>query len=242
MSGLGEWGMVALRIDPKYRGPARSGNGGWTSGAFAARIRGDSSTPVEVTLRMPPPLSTDLDIVAVHDCWQLLDQDVLIAQARLCEARPSATDVVAFEEAQDASSHFPGLRHHPFPTCFTCGTAREDGLRIFPGPVGDGRVAAVWTPETQDEPTLWAALDCAGAWASDLEDRGLVLGQMTAYVDVLLRVGEPLIVVGEARGTQGRKVFSATSLFTTSGELVGAAEQIWIAIDPVAFNQLRERV
>lgn len=234
--------MVALRIDPKYRGPARSGNGGWTSGAFAAGIRANGSLPVEVTLRMPPPLSTDLNIVASQDCWQLLDDNVLIAQARLCEARPSATDFVAFEVARDAGSHFPGLNHHPFPTCFTCGTAREDGLRIFPGPVGEGRVAAVWTPETDDEPTLWAALDCAGAWASDLEDRGLVLGQMTAYVDVLPRVGEPLVVVGEARGTQGRKVYSSTSLFTTSGELVGAAEQIWIAIDPVAFNELRERV
>ena len=32
-----------------------------------------------------------------------------------------------------------GCATHPFPTCFACGTDREegDGLRIFPGPVGD---------------------------------------------------------------------------------------------------------
>ncbi|MEV4624044.1 hypothetical protein AB0J74_35700, partial [Asanoa sp. NPDC049573] len=26
---------------------------------------------------------------------------------------------------------------HPFPTCYVCGPERADGLRIFPGPVGD---------------------------------------------------------------------------------------------------------
>ena len=48
---------------------------------------------------------------------------------------------------------YAGLRSHPFPTCFSCGTGRADGdgLRIFPGRVADqtgaARVAATWTPD-----------------------------------------------------------------------------------------------
>jgi hypothetical protein len=29
---------------------------------------------------------------------------------------------------------------------------------------------------------------------------------------------------------------SATSLYDAAGRLVGAAEQVWIAVDPAAFN------
>ena len=85
---------------------------------------------------------------------------------------------------------YPGCGSHPFPTCFACGTDRAegDGLRIFPGPVADQdgatRVAATWTPHPSvaedfhayvDDhraprwPLTWAALDCIGGWAGDLD-------------------------------------------------------------------------
>ena len=84
------------------------------------------------------------------------------------------TDVepVRAEEARAAAPSFAGLRSHPFPTCFSCGTGRAegDGLRIFPGRVGDAidepgegprpRVAATWTPDASA--TVSAASIAAG--------------------------------------------------------------------------------
>ena len=50
-------------------------------------------------------------------------------------------------EAEEASKRYAGFEHHAYPTCFTCGPAREDGLGIFAGPVaGRELVAAPWTP------------------------------------------------------------------------------------------------
>ena len=48
--------MTATLVVPhRFRGPARSGNGGWTAGVLAAYLPGDG--PVTVTLRRPPPLA-----------------------------------------------------------------------------------------------------------------------------------------------------------------------------------------
>jgi hypothetical protein len=155
--------------------------------------------------------------------------------------------------ATDAMARFPGLVAHPFPTCFACGPDRAegDGLRIFPGKVADERVASLWLPhenfaELGDllDPelqrvgigTAWAALDCVGGWAGDMEERKMVLGQMTAQIDALPVVGEPHVVVGRSRGSQGRKTFTSSTLYDSDGRVVARAEHTWIAIDPDAFN------
>ena len=145
------------------------------------------------------------------------------------------------------------------PTCFTCGPDREegDGLRIFPGPVDDldgagpRPVAAAWTPHpsiaedwhTYDDdhrraslPVTWAALDCLGGWAGDLADRPMVLGRMTARVDALPVIGEEHVVVGHFRGREGRKTFTAATLYDSDGRVVATAEHIWITVDPAAFR------
>src|SRR6185436_9559900 len=49
---------VVLTIDPRYRGPDTSGNGGYTCGLVAAHVAGDA----EVTLRLPPPLGRPLRV------------------------------------------------------------------------------------------------------------------------------------------------------------------------------------
>ena len=159
-------------------------------------------------------------------------------------------------EARAAEAAYPGLNAHPFPTCFGCGTGREpgDGLRIFPGPVGTGeplRVAATWTPHPSvaadwheyaeatrevGHAVTWAALDCVGGWASDVGERPMVLGTMTARVDALPVVGEEHVVVGEPRAEHGRRRLSAASLYDSSGRLVATAEHVWIAVDPADFN------
>jgi hypothetical protein len=79
------------------------------------------------------------------------------------------------DEAADAATRYPGFDHHEFPTCFTCGIDRDDGLRIWSGRVaGSVMVAAPWAaPDgiassdgTLPEPIVWAALDCPGAWVA----------------------------------------------------------------------------
>ena len=82
----------------------------------------------------------------------------------------------------------------------------------------------------------WAALDCVGGWAGDLEERLMVLGGMTARVDSLPVVGDEHVVVGQARGQDGRKTFTASTLYDPDGRIVAVAEHVWIAVDPAAFG------
>ena len=234
--------MTTLVVPHRYRGPARSGNGGWSAGALAEHV---DAPVVTVRLRRPPPLDAPLG-VRHEDGWLLACQD----DAAVLQARPAAgpltpVDMVDVDEARAAEASYAGLLSHPFPTCFTCGTGREpgDGLRIFPGRVDEHRVAATWTPHESvatdgraTVPVTWAALDCAGAWAAGVEERPLVLGSVTAQVLDLPAVGEEHVVLGEVRGTEGRKTFTATSVRDRDGRLLGTTECVWIAVDPADFN------
>ena len=47
-------------------------------------------------------------------------------------------------------------------------------------------------------------VNCAGGWAGDFGARLMVLARMRARIDTLPVVGEPHVVVGEARGDEGR--------------------------------------
>jgi hypothetical protein len=64
----------------------------------------------------------------------------------------------------------------------------------------------------------------------------MVLGRMTARVDDLPVIGEPHVVVGEGRGQEGRKTFTASTLHDADGRIVGRAEHVWVAVDPALFN------
>lgn len=255
--------MRELIVPSRFRGPASSGNGGWTAGALAALV--DHGVPADhaarwptlgVSLRKPPPLDTPLAVTEDGGTTLASLGDEVVARAELLDEAPRAVDPVPAEEARAAESSYPGLRRHPFPTCFVCGTEREegDGLRIFPGPVGsaDGatRVAATWTPHPSlfedwhayhDDhpraslPVTWAALDCAGGWAGDLNERMMVLARITAQVHSLPVIGEEHVVVGEARGTEGRKTWTASTLYDADGRALAAAEHLWVAVDAGAF-------
>ncbi len=243
-------------IPTRFRGPARSGNGGWAAGSLAHAAYGVPRGAVEVRLRMPPPLETTLAVTeggTEHEGWTLLrDGEDLVAQAREVDRDLTPVAPVPLAAAREAEASYPGLRTHPFPTCFVCGTGADDGLRIFPGHVGEGRVASSWTAGSTlprhegDEDgaeddhvsvaAAWAALDCVGGWTSDLVERPMVLGTYTVRVDALPRVGDDHVVVGEARGVEGRKTFTASSLYDADGRLLAVAEHLWVTIDPSAFN------
>ena len=240
-----------LVIPARFCGPPHSANGGYVSGALAHAL---GPHPVEVSLRRPPPLDTPMLVEGEGDTRQLTHDGAVVAEARVvsgADAELEPVDAVSYDEAVTASASYPGLRSHPFPTCFACGTGREDGLRIFPGQVGPDRMAAPWTPHADvpadfheyadPEPraclaATWAALDCIGGWAGDMEERLMVLGRMTARVHRLPAVGEPHVVMGRGLGSQGRRTFTASTLVDRAGEVVATARHTWVAVDPAAFN------
>lgn len=247
----------------RFCGPTGSGNGGYTAGLLAERILRDATRPddcpvVEVTLLRPPPLDVAMTVrqVSGEGRGATLEHDgIRVAEARCSDAEIEPVEAVTPGTATEAGQHYAGFRSHPFPHCFACGTDREagDGLRIFPGPVGgagSGRVAALWVPasglaESSDlldegvervgPATAWAALDCVGGWSTDLEGRPMVLGRITAQVDALPVVGEPHVVTGADRGSEGRKTFTASTLYDSDGRIVGRAQHTWIAVDPSTF-------
>jgi hypothetical protein len=231
-----------LVVPARFNGPVRSGNGGFVSGSLAERVPGAAGRPVEVTLRRPPPLDRAMTVRGEPGTAVLTDGLDLVAEARVVDLDLEAVDGVAPDVAGEAMLGYPGRSGHPFPTCFACGPDRAegDGLRIFPGPVGGvrGHVASLWVPAESHAGTAvtWAALDCVGGWSEDLEGRPCVLGRMTARVDVLPVVGEPHVVVGRHLGTDGRKSFTASTLYDADGRVVAAARHTWIQVDPAAFN------
>jgi hypothetical protein len=245
-----------LLIPARYRGPARSGNGGYVAGALAHELGDVGVRAVTVTLRQPPPLDSTMRVAQTAAGLDLSFGGAVVAQASVSDASLDPVEAVSWQDAVAASASYPGLTSHPFPTCFSCGTERPDGLRIFPGEVpsvrdGLTRVAAPWIPDESvtsphqqyDDPapraslaTTWSALDCVGGWAGDLTERLMVLGRMTAIIDDLPVQGEKHVLTGEHRGSEGRKTFTASTLHDADGRIVGRAEHIWFAVDPATFN------
>jgi hypothetical protein len=212
-----------MEIPARFNGPPGSGNGGWSAGAFAvaagARLGGPA---VEVTLRRPPPLDTELTVAD----GAVLDGETLVAT--LVEAAGELVPVAPADPA--AALPYLGFTHHPFATCYVCGPERPDGLRIFPGLLPDGRTAAPWTvPADVDLPTLWAALDCPGGWTVLRNDRAYVLGRIAVSADELPEPGGVCVVVGQAIEVAGRKAMVNSTVYAPDGHRIATARATWIA-------------
>src|SRR5216683_1346305 len=172
--------MTSIIIDKRYCGPPNSGNGGYVCGRLAGHIPGGA----EVTLRAPPPLDKQLDVVATDDgSWELRDGATVVATGRPASVELTRLEKASFDEASAAELLTPVKPHeHMLPTCFVCGPARAkgDGLRIFAGPLvrqscnASAVLAATWTPDptlTAEDgfvapEFLWSALDCPTGYAS----------------------------------------------------------------------------
>lgn len=232
-----------LTIDTRFRGPPRSGNGGYVCGCLARCIEGAAS----VRLLAPPPLERPLQIERDGEVAQLRDEAV-----RIAEARPSSFAIVvppmpSFDEATAASRRYTGFRRHPFPGCFVCGPQRAagDGMQLYAGPLGrDGIVAAPWSPGADlcsdgvvRSEFVWAALDCPGAFAVMPEDpeRAIVLGQLDARIAGSAPAGARCVVIGWPIEIQGRKRIVGTAIADASGAIVACARATWIEVPASAF-------
>ncbi|GGK88479.1 hypothetical protein Sme01_01640 [Sphaerisporangium melleum] len=236
--------QTTLSVPARFRGPEGIANGGWVAGTLAATLadRLDCAHALEVTLRRPVPLDTDVIVGHMANSASLsLDGEVL------AEAIPVAMNVtpppfVPFAEAARAEAGFAGLTGpHPAPGCFVCGLRDPgDGLRIFPGPVeGTDLVAAGWrvpVTVTDDDgvvpdAVVWAALDCPSGWANAANAAnggpGL-LGRITGQVFRRVYPNGTYSVVARATGREGRKLFGESAVYEVDGTLVAAAKATWI--------------
>jgi hypothetical protein len=241
--------MQTLTIATRFCGPPTSANGGY----FAGRVATLAAHTVSVRLLKPPPLDTELTVSALDDGGlQVLQGEELIGEAHpasLALATPRPPDYL---EAVEASRHYAGFRHHPFPGCFVCGTQRlrGDGLRIFAGPIAErGMVAAPWVPDASLDAGdgkvrgefMAAALDCPGYFAVAPDDRMMLLAELTAHVDRRVHIGESCTLVGWRLGGDGRKQEAGTAVFDGKGELCGRARALWIEPRTAAVSELAPR-
>ena len=217
-----------VTIDRRYRGPLTSANGGFASGLLGRAL----GAPAEVTLRLPPPLERPLRIHLGDGRAELLDGDILVAEARAQDPGLVPPLAPSFAEASVAARGAPTWGEAEFAECFVCGRRADGtGLELRPGPVGgrDVIVAAPWIARDVTAEIVWAAIDCPGAYAVSDPTRGeAVLGRMTARVDRLPRDGERCVVVGWPLGEDGRKLHAGTALYGEDGTPLAVARQVWI--------------
>ncbi|HUH16304.1 MAG TPA: hypothetical protein VML35_10510 [Gaiellaceae bacterium] len=219
---------LSVTIARRYRGPLASGNGGYSAGLLSAFVDG----PAEVTLRLPPPLERPLAVAEEDGRLLLLDGDAVVAEAVPAAPELEPPAPVTLAEAEDAAArHDASWLTGEFSECFSCGNRPEDGLCIHVGPVAGREVqAAPWVASEVSPAVVWAAIDCAGAYAVGGPGRGeVVLGRMAAEIRRLPEEGEQCIVLSWPLGKDGRKLYAGTALTTADGDVLATARQTWIA-------------
>lgn len=236
--------MESIEIARRFRGPERSGNGGYSCGRIAELVEAPT---VEVTLRLPPPIDTPLAVERDGAEVRILDGDRLVAEARPADLDLELAEPVSYADAARLAAARPDEPDHPFPGCFTCGPGRVEGdaLRLRTAPLGDGRVVAPWRPVEQlaGDPgplppeLVWAALDCPGAFAVDPGfERGVsVLGRLTGFVAETPSAGDECVVVAWPLGAEGRRQFAGTALYRGAQPLA-YAKAVWVLVG----NELRD--
>ncbi len=235
---------ATIRIPARFNGPPGSANGGYACGLVAGAMGVDSA---EVTLRSPPPLETELRLESHRQRISVHDGDTLVAEGRPTVVALRLLEPV--EPAQAAAAARAGSERwaaaHPFPSCVVCGPERQpgDGLRLFPGPLGDeGQFACDWTPDASladghgavRPEYVWAALDCPTSAPIGNHGEGppLVLARLSASLDAPVLAGEPHAIVSWGLAAGGRKRTAGAALFDAGGRPLAHARALWIELSP----------
>ncbi|HEX8645361.1 MAG TPA: hypothetical protein VF715_00575 [Thermoleophilaceae bacterium] len=237
-------------IERRFNGPPDSANGGYTCGCVARAFGGSGpgDGAVQVSLRQPPPLEEPLDLERSDEGARLLAGDGLVADASVVSAESLGEPPGFVEpgEARDAATRSFYLNDsHPFPSCFVCGPRRAegDGLRIFPGPLGE-MFAAPWRPAddlaradgTVAPEIVWAALDCPTS-APGMNQPGpdgrvlpIVLARLAVEVTGEVRAGAEHVITSREIWREGRKREAGAALYSAGGELLARARALWIEL------------
>lgn len=227
-----------ITIQALHNGPPHSAHGGVAAGQMAALVDAERAI---VRFHAPPPL--DEPLIGVTQ--PLGAVDVLAGSRCIATVRPTpALSIEPFARLQPMAvaaaeskwlDHADG--HHPFPTCFGCGTDRSDGLGLTPGPVPGSSVhAAFWTP-TLDGPVpswlVWAALDCPSggpALAAVARGTAVVTGELAVDIIEPLAGGERYQILSRCDAQSGRTFRTSAAFVDQAGRNVAVAAATWIAI------------
>lgn len=222
-----------MRVPERFSGPIGFANGGWFAGMAAQASEFD---PAEITLRRPIPLEVDLRV----DDNTVRQGEDLVAEMSRGDFTRDVPGFVDRDTALDAETRTLVRSSSEYGHCLVCGVDREDGYRLRPGAVAgvEDTVACLWRPSSLTPlldsadviPATWAALDCPGVWTTDAPSDPMLLGRMTASVVTSPDLNEEFISVGRWHAREGRKMLTSTALYSTDGQLIGHAEQVWIAI------------
>ena len=245
MSGSRQTGSCCLKlatvtIPGRFRGPPGSGNGGYVVGLLAKY----APAPVDVRLRVPPPLEVPLEVLADEDGGlELVSGTTVLASAMPATVDLEVPPAPSAREAEEAGRRYVGFTTNPFPGCFVCGPDRApgDGLRIFTGPVnahGPGLYAAPWRPDASLAGTrntirpefMAAALDCPGYFTVASPGQLMLLGSLAMRIERSVAVDEPCVIAAWSLGGAGRKWRAATALYGADGSCAARAVATWIAL------------
>jgi hypothetical protein len=202
-----------------------------------------------VTLRRPPPLEKEMNVVAeAGDSIALYDGEQLIATARPQRMRIEETEPPTFDEAIAASRRTFDTSRHKLPMCYVCGPHRDpgDGLRLFCGPLDphdtdwSGVVAAPFIPESYmaddsgavSPEFVWAALDCPTAYAAGSADGfpTILLGRQAVTIRRKPGIGEKCIVTANQTAREGRKYLAQATLFGADRSALALCKATWLEV------------
>lgn len=218
-----------VSIPGRFRGPANSGQGGYSAGVAASFIDG----PAHVRLRRPPPLDRQLSVETGPDGVSIRDGEnvVLVARSSTLDAIPPPDEAwlsAVFERGPQSAMDW-----HMAPTCFVCGT--QDSLGMHPTRMDQFPLwATVWTPELRlGEPNLppeivWAVLDCPAGWATTDSRRPKrsffpALADMTAEIVHPIPLGSPVAVLGWMTSDGDRRIECESAVIDESGTVLARA-------------------
>jgi hypothetical protein len=227
----------SLSIPNRFNGPLESGNGGYCSGVVAGFLEG----PVEVNLRRPVPLDTELDLVREADgSVRVIDGEALVAEAHSVPGVDVEVPApVSPDEARAAAARYRAPSDGLFSRCFVCGRAREDAFGVFAGAV-EGRelVASPWTPPSWTADAagrvlpefVWAVLDCPTYFALYMEGElpMSVLARFTARVDGPVLAGEEHVVIAWPIAIDGRKHHAGSAVLSSEGKTLAVARALLV--------------
>jgi acyl-coenzyme A thioesterase PaaI-like protein len=231
--------MTTITVDPAFQGIQGVAHGGYLAGLLAQRYPRSR----QVTLHLPPPLSTPLTVEEHDNGADLRDPE----GRTVMRTRPAAgvrTDLPVRTVGQVAGHDpHPGFMRHPYPGCFMCGTRRPDGFQLRVGPAADGMTAGVWRPSSPLLPEreavpaeyVWAVIDCLTAWAfadhwSEPTWWPAVTAQMTVTVENEVRRDRDHVVLARVVEHHGRRITVQATVADAAGHTLARAETRWVVV------------
>ena len=217
-------------VPGRYNGPPESANGGYACGLVAGLLGG----VVEVTLRLPPPLDRELEVVRTTGASRSATARLLSPRRRPVELDVDVPAPVSVEEAADASTRYEGFVHHAYNTCFVCGPRGRTGCASTPARSRAGRPARrpldarrgrrpelVWARSTARAAGPWTTSSARrpprSGWRRDRPPAGA--GRAARRPRLAHRRGRAQALAGSA-------------LLTADGEVLARARSTWLVPAP----------